>query len=289
MAQGSSRSRGAAAVLFFSATLWGLAWWPLQNLAAAGLHGPALSTLCYGAAGLAGLPLLWRERRRWQQRRRLLLLIALFGGWGSASFVLALTSGDVVREMLLFYLAPAWSVLGGRFFLGEAVRPRRWLAVACALLGAYLVIRAGGPVSTSAITYADWLALSSGLTFAGNNLTTRAGADIPVTSKIVASMLACALLSGVVLALQGLSIPSVSGELVLGMLGFLLVWIVVGNATTSYGVTHLEAGRAALIILAELVAAVLSVSLINGRTPAALELAGGALILGAAALDGLES
>ena len=70
---------------------------------------------------------------------------------------------------------------------------------------------------------------------------------------------------------------------------FALVWIVGGSSTTTYGMTHLEAGRSAVILLAELVSAVASASLVKGRIPSVPELVGGGLILGAAALDILES
>jgi drug/metabolite transporter (DMT)-like permease len=276
-------------VLLFSATLWGVSWWPMQRLAAAGVRGPALSLISYGAVGLVGLPLLWRARARWRTRLRLLLLIAAFGGWANASFVMALTQGDVIREMLLFYLAPAWSVLGARVVLGEGVSARRGLAVVLALVGAYLVIGAGGSVGLGRVTAADALALSAGITFAANNLTTRVAGAIPIASKTVAMMIGCAVFSGLTLAVLGQGIPPLTVNTGLGLLLFSAVWIVAGTATTSYGVTHLQAGRAGLILLAELVASVVSASLINGRIPSAPEICGAAFILAAAAIDIIET
>ncbi len=283
--------RLATLVLLFSATLWGLSWWPMQQLADVGVQGPALSFLAYGGVGLLGLPLLWRERARWRHRVMPLLFIALLGGWAAISFVLAMTEGDVVREMLLFYLAPAWSVLGGRFLLKEPLGLRRILAVAVALAGAYLVIRggAGGHAASApaglSITRADLLALSSSITFAGNNLITRAAHEIPVASKAIALMLGCAVISGIFIVALGVPLAPPSGVAALGVLGFALVWIVAGSSTTAYGISHLDAGRSAIIILAELVAAVVSASLIKGRVPSTPEVVGGALILAAAAWD----
>jgi drug/metabolite transporter (DMT)-like permease len=261
----------------------------MQALAAAGVPGPALAVFSYGGVGALGLPLLWRTHARWRPRWRRLLLIALLGGWANASFILSLTLGDVVREMLLFYLAPAWSVLGARVALGERVRLRRWLAVALALAGAFLVIRAGGPIRAGTLSVADLLAVSSGLAFAGNNLATRSAAAIPVAAKTVAAMIGCGLLSGLVLLAlhEPLAAPSLPAAA--GVAAFALLWVAVGSSTTSYGVTHLEAGRAALIILSELVSAVVSASLIKNRPPSALEVAGGLLILCAAAIDGLAA
>ena len=128
------------AVLLFSSSVWGLSWLPLKAFAEHGLSGPLLALLTYGLVGLVGLPWLWRERALWLRDKRLLLALVVLGGWGNASFVSALVLGDVVRVMLLFYLAPVWSVLGGRLFLGEAVSLRRAGAVALALIGAFLVV-----------------------------------------------------------------------------------------------------------------------------------------------------
>lgn len=281
--------RTAGLVLLFSAALWGMSWWPMQQLAAAGVQGPAMALITYGAVGLAGLPLLWHQRALWRDKVGLLLLIAALGGWAAASFVMTLTQGDVVREMLLFYLAPAWSVLGGRAVLGERIGLRRGLALVLALIGAFLVIRAGGPIGSGAITTADWLALSSGVTFAANNLASRVAGAIPVTSKIIAALLGCALLSALTMAALGQALPSVTANVGLGLLGFALVWTFAGTWTTSYGVTHMEAGRAALIILSELVVAIVSASLMNGRVPSSPEIVGGVLILAAAAMDVIES
>jgi drug/metabolite transporter (DMT)-like permease len=291
-AQGSG-DRFATLVLLFSASLWGLAWWPMQQLAARGVQGPALSLLAYGGVGLLGVPLLWRERARWRGEARYLAAIALVGGWGAASFVWAMSQGDVVREMLLFYLAPAWSVLGGRLFLKERLGARRAAAVALAMAGAALVIRGGAPGSgvggSGGVTMADLMALSSSITFAGNNLITRAASAIPVASKAVALMLGCALISAAFLVGAGLGVPELPGPVALGVMAFAVIWIVGGSSTTAYGVSHLDAGRSAIIILAELVAAVVSASLIKDRVPTMPEIIGGSLILLAAALEVLQS
>ena len=170
------------AVLLFSSAMWGLSWWPLKAFAEAGLSGPLLALLTYGAVGLAGLPWLWRERAAWRPQARLLLAIALVGGWGNAAFVSALVLGDVVRVMLLFYLAPVWSVLGGRLFLGEAVSRRRATAVVMALVGAFLVV-GGVDAFASPLSAADLLALSAGMGFAGNNIVSRAAQSVMTTGR----------------------------------------------------------------------------------------------------------
>lgn len=290
----ASRTPPAAcpvAVLLFSATLWGLSWWPLKAFAEAGLSGPVLVLLTYGALGVIGLPWLWREYPRWRAQAAVLGVIALVGGWANAAFVNALVLGDVVRVMLLFYLSPVWSVLGGRLFLGERVSQRRALAVVLALAGAFLVV-GGFAALGSPLSVADLLALSAGLGFAANNVASRAGQSIPMASKTVAVFVGCAPMALLLLALQGtadLAGPAPSVGLGLALAAYACIWTVLATATWQYGVTHMEAGRAGVILIAELLVALASAMLIGGETLEAREWLGGALIALAAVLEATDT
>jgi len=269
-------------LLLFSATLWGLSWWPLKAFAGQGLSGPVLALLSYGPAGLCGLYLMWRERAAWRPGARQVLGLALIGGWANTAFVSALMLGDVVRVMLLFYLSPVWSVLGGRLFLGERLSRQRVLAAGLALAGLWLVI-GGAAAFRSALSVADWLALSAGLAFAGNNLLSRATPAVPMASKTVAVFLGGALVSGLTVSWQGQAWPALSPGLLGAVLLYGFVWLGLAMATWQYGVTHLETGRAAVILITELVVAVAS-SVLMGEEQLLPRMVVGALLIGAAAL-----
>ena len=209
------------------------------------------------------------------------------------SFMLAMSQGDVVREMLLFYLAPAWSVLGAVFLLGESLSRTRLLAVVLALAGAMLVISAGAPIGLAApirpdwftLSRPDWFALSAGLAFAAGNLATRAASKIPLASKTSLQMIGCVLCAALMLLITGTPLRMPGADAALGMVVFTGVWILGGTSTTAFGMSHLEASRSALILLAELVSAVVSASLVHQRIPLRMECLGGLLILAAATLD----
>ncbi|MEY8879372.1 MAG: DMT family transporter [Leptothrix sp. (in: b-proteobacteria)] len=275
----------AIGVLLFSCTLWGLMWWPLKQFAAGGLQGPLLTALSYGAAALAGLPLLWRERSAWRAQATHLIGLAVVGGFANSAFVQALVLGDVVRVMLLFYLSPVWAVLGGRLFLNERVSARRAGAVALALAGAFMVV--GGTAAFDApLSAVDWLSLVAGMAFAGNNLIARAAQAIPMPSKAIAVFIGCAGCAAAVCAFGATPQPGpASAGLWIGVLGFGLVWVLVATVTWQYGVTHLEAGRSGVILIAELLVAVASAVLIGGAVMSPGELIGGALIAAAALLE----
>ena len=282
------------AVLLFASSLWGLTWWPLKGFAQEGLTGPALAMLTYGGAGLVGLPLLWQQRHHWQQHTTLVVLIALVGGWGNTAFVSAMVAGDVVRVMLLFYLAPMWSVLGGRVFLGERVSVRRGVAVALSLTGAFLVV-GGLAAFDAAPSAADLLAITAGLAFTGNNILARKAQGVPSGTKTVALLLGCGFTSLLMLVLvsQGAQTtafawPQFTPKLVLLLAAFSLLWMGLVTFTWQWSVTRLEAGRSGVIAIAELVVALLSATLLGGESMSATEYLGAALIAAAAILEATD-
>ncbi|MGA7595722.1 MAG: EamA family transporter [Gallionella sp.] len=284
----ATRTWLAPGVLTFSALMWGLTWWPLKQFGAAGLSGPLISFASYGLVGLIGLPFLLRERKAWQGQLPFLLLLALFGGWANASFVRALMIGDVVRVMLLFYLAPVWSVIGGRLFLNETVTRRRMLAVILSILGAFLVI-GGTAAFETPLSIADFLAISAGLAFAANNLVTRAAQTIPMVSKTVAVFIGCGIVSGLMVWQQNAVEPEWSPALVTALLAFGFGWLIIATFTTQYGVTHIETGRAGIILIIELLAAVISAVIIGGEKLIPREFIGGALIASAAFIEATDN
>ena len=283
-----STRTGPVLILLFSATLWGLSWWPVKQLVAVGLTGPLLPMLAYGVIGLGTSWMLWQERHQWRRQTGLLVGLAFVGGWANTSFVSALMLGDVVRVMFLFYLSPVWSVLGGRIFLGERIPPWRMIAVAVAVVGLWLVITGGAAPQNVSLTLADVLALTAGLGFAANNIIARAAQEIPLRSKTVSVFLGCGVLSGLAVLWQGEPIPDLPTVAWLGVLLYGFNWLLVATATWQYGVTHIESSRAGVILLAELLVAVITASWWGGEHLSAIEWIGGALIAGAALIEALD-
>lgn len=271
-------------ILLFGAVLWGISWWPLKHFGAHGLSGALMVVASYGVVGIFALPTLWLQRQRWRSQTGLLVLIALLGGWSNIAFVTALMSGNVVRVMLLFYLAPVWGVLGGRIFLREHITPKRWFAVGLSMAGAFVLLGGVSAFSTP-LDLVDVLALSAGLTFALNNVTTRAAQRIPMTSKVFVVFLGCAILASIVALLQGARFPSLTGETWGLILVFAFTWLLLATLAIQYGVTHMEAGKASILLIFELIAALVSAVLIGGEAISQHEWLGGALIASAALIE----
>lgn len=274
----------AVSILLGGSVLWGLFWWPLKELNAAGIHGSFVQAVAYGLPALALLPWAWRSRAAWTDRAGLLLLMAFLGGWANASFASSLTYGSVVRVLLLFYLAPVWTILAARLFLGESFTRLRLTALALALAG--LAFTLGGPeLFDSPLSAIDLLALSSGLAFALNNVAIRAGHGLPDSARAVAVFAGCAVISLGFMGASDQSMPTLTAGHMLALAALALAWVLPGTLATFYGVARLDAGKAAILLLAELVVGVVSAVLIGGEDLTPQEALGGALILAAAVIE----
>jgi drug/metabolite transporter (DMT)-like permease len=281
----SQRSaRLGVVALVVAGVLFGLMWWPLKYFAAQGLGGLMLTMIAYGAMGLLGLPIVFAQRGYWRRQRSLLIAGGFFGGAANVAFVSALMGGEVMRVMLLFYIAPVWSVLGARFLFHEVLTPARLMAVAIALCGAVLVL--GGPETfRSPLSAVDLLALASGFFFAAQNLVSRAAQEVPILSKTVAVLFGCGILSAILLPFSGLKLPAISLTQGLQLLCFAVFWLVTAMWVTMYGVTHLEASRAAVLLVIELAVAVVSALVIGGERLSPIGWAGAVLITAAALIE----
>jgi len=271
-------------LLVTSAILWGLSWWPLKYFTAQGIDGPPLIAVAYGVAAVVLLPWLWYERRRYLGERRLALLMVLLGGYANLAFAEAMILGEVVRAMMLFYLAPVWGVLGGRVFLGEHIDAQRALGVVLALTGAFLVLGAWDVLVTRP-TPVDLLAITAGMAFALNNVATRAAQRIPTATKSGLVFAGCTIMALLLMGVQAMPMPVVPASDLALLVGFGLGGLLLATLLTQWAVTRLEAGRASIILITELLVAVISATLMGGETLGSNELAGGTLIFAAALIE----
>jgi len=263
---------------------WGLFWWPLKSLVMFGIHGSIVQVYAFGLSVLLLLPFAWSSLGQLRGQIGMILLIAALGGWATAALVISLAEGSVVRVMLLFYLAPVWTILAARIFLGEAFTRLRVIALVLAMSG--LVATLGGPeIFSTPLSMLDMLALSSGLAFAFNNVAIRVGRGLPDTVRAVAINAGCALISFGFMCWNEKSVFKLDMSQIGILTALSLLWVVPGTLATFYGVARLDAGKAAILLLAELVVGVVSAVLIGGEHLSVQEMAGGILILTAAVIE----
>lgn len=272
-------------VLLASSALWGLTWLPLKYFAGFGLAGLNVTLVAHGSVGLLGIAWLASRARSLQAELGGVLWLALCGGLANLAFASAIVRGDVVRVMVLFYLLPAWGVLGGWLLLGERVDGLRKLSVAGALAGAFLIL--GGPrIFAEPPSLTDLMAVMSGLALAVNNIWFRKLQAVSSADKVAAMFAGC-LLWAVPLSLLGAApLPTGVPLMVwLELAAFGLIWLLLATVGTQYGVSRMDAGRSSVLIIAELLTAVISAAILNGTRLRGIEWLGGGLIVMAAIVE----
>ena len=284
----SMNTRLAVLVLFLSSAGWGLTWLPIKALSDMGLDGLHLVFIAFFSGALLLLPWLYTQRHYWKQKLSLMLMIALAGGFANASFQTAIYHGDVIRVMILFYMLPVWSVIGGRIFLGEKIDAVRVLAVLLCLSGAFIILDIGH-TSWTGVSWIDLLAMGSGMGLAATNILFRFTQDIPVMSKVSAMFIGCTVLIGVSLMVFTSTAGLPGNDVVLWAVAYGALWLTLITTGTQWGVTQMEAGRSAVIIVVELVVAVVSTALIVTAGLKFYEIVGGLMVLSAAVLEGARS
>ncbi|MFY3384967.1 DMT family transporter [Paracidovorax sp. MALMAid1276] len=282
------------AALLFNAFVWGLAWWPFQHMHRAGLH-PLWATAFMYAVVLAGL-LAWRPRLLAQVRQQpQLWLLALASGLNNVAFNWAVTIGDVVRVILLFYLMPAWAVLLAWKVLGEQPTPSALLRLALAFAGVVLVLLpADAPASRllHGLSLADGLALLGGFMFAVTNVTLRHLHAVPGPARMFAMFAGCTLMA-LAVAVMGRQLGVVEAfppwDSTWVLTGLLLAGVLLlGNWALQFGAARLAAGTTALVMLSEVMFASVSSALLGASALNTRTVVGGALILLASLLAALQ-
>lgn len=281
-------SRFAVPVLFLGSAGWGLTWLPIKALSNMGLNGLHLVFIAFLSGALLLLPWLYRQRRYWRQKITLMLMIACAGGFANATFQSAIYHGDVIRVMILFYLLPVWSVIGGRIFLGEKMDAVRVLAVLLSLSGAFIILDIAR-TSWAGVGWIDLLAIGSGMGLAATNILFRFTQEIPVLSKVAVMFIGCTVLIGLSLLVFTTTAELPANNAVLWAVAYGALWLTLITIGTQWGVTQMEAGRSAIIIVMELVVAVASTALILSGELQTFEIVGGILVLSAALLEGTRN
>jgi len=280
---------GPVLLLLWAATFWGVVWYPLRLLEAAGLSGLWTTWVIFTVAALPGLWLAWPHRHVLWEQPGLLLLIALANGWLNTAFVLAILDGNVVRVLLLFYLSPLWSTLLAWWWLGE--RPSRFglATLAVAMAGALLMLwnpQLGFPWPQD---QADWLAISAGIGFSFSNVAVRRLKHMPVIIKATVTWWGVVVVAGIWILFTQASIPVISSDAWMGAVALGVLGVFGASLALIYGVEKMPVHRSAVILLFELVAGAVSSQLLTNEIVTTVEWFGGALIVLAAYLSVQES
>ena len=275
----------AASALIVNAFIWGVSWWPMRQLNAFGLH-PVWSIALIYLLVVLGLsiarPSAWSGLKNHPE----LALLALAVGTTNICFNWAITIGDVVRVVLLFYLMPAWSVLVAWLLLGEKPTVGSLLRLLLAMAGVLVVLKTPESAWPFPHGWADWLAILGGFSFAVTNALLRKYPDARSDSRMLA-MFGGSGLMALTVALSGLSAGLLPAPALLAagipLVVVLVLAFMLSNAALQYGAARLSASTTAIVMLTEILfASVSSVLLGAGKFTPQILIGGGLIVLAAA-------
>lgn len=270
------------------ALVWGLIWYPYRVLQDAGLSGAFAAMVSYVLALLCGIFMLSRARQSLRQVSGWTVGLILSAGWSNLGYVLAMLHGEVMRVLLLFYLAPLWTVLLSYWLLGERLNRYGYAVMGLSLCGAAIMLwqpQHGLPIPQN---LSEWIGLSAGMSFALSNVLSRRAAELNVEAKSFSVLLGTALLTVPFILWQGglssqWQMLNAQAWLILALIGIALA---ATSYAVQYGVTHLHSNRAMLLFLFELVVAAISSYFLAGEAMELRDWAGAMLIVSASLMSG---
>ena len=279
----------AAGALVINAFVWGVSWWPLRELQNAGLH-PLWATAAVFLLVCIGILLFYVSALRDLLANPALWWLALASGLTNVGFNWAVTVGDVVRVVLLFYLMPAWTVLVAWGLLDERPTRASLLRLGLAMAGVLIVLKTPDSPWPVPQSKADWLALIGGLSFAITNALLLQQSHTPSGARMLAMFAGGALLALAVavlgLSLGALPMPALRSTGWLVFLGLCLAFVI-SNAALQYGAARLAASTTSVVMLTEILFASVSAALLGAAAFNPRIFWGGSLIVLAALLAAL--
>ncbi|BBE51588.1 EamA-like transporter [Ferriphaselus amnicola] len=273
--------------LVTAAMVWGLIWYPYRVLDAAGVSGMAATVITYTFALSLGVLLSGSVWREWRVAGWIGILLPLTAGWSNLGYVLGMLDGEVMRVLLLFYLAPLWTVGLSRLLLNEQLNRYGYAVAALSLAGAIVMLwepHLGWPWPQN---QAEWFGLSAGLSFALANVLVRRADHLSVNYKSSSIWLGTALITMLAMLVMGRTheLLSISPDY-FWLLGLLGVVLCAASFIVQFGLTHLPANQSIVLFLSELVFAAIAAYFLAGESMGVREIIGAVLIVSASLMSG---
>lgn len=265
----------------FSGALWGGFWLPLRWLESMGLGGAWVSVVFFAVAVATPLPFLLR-REAWTGFGTQLVTGSLIG-LAFTLYTVSLVMTDVIHAILLFYLTPVWSTIGGMFLLGERLTLNRGLAMVLGFSGLALILGVGEglPLPRNA---GDWIALVSGMLWAAGTLRAFAkpakGVSLPVLTFCLGGLMASLAVVAVAAYVGSpIAVFQDRGPAVLWAVVFALIIFVPPNFAVLWAAQRIDSGRVGILMMTEVLAGAVTAALFSGEHFGTMELMGTILIV----------
>jgi drug/metabolite transporter (DMT)-like permease len=232
----------------------------------------------------AAMLLLLRVRRRPPPRGARLVGLVLMGAVGyvgqSLCYFTALLHASAGMVALLLYLYPALVALLAAACLGERLAPPRLAALALALVGTVLIVRAGGSAEPAGILLGIGAAVIYSVYIIAGTRLVPAGGAIEASTVVIASAAVVYLAAA---GASGLRLPATAGGYV-AVAAIAIVSTVVAIVAFFAGLDRIGPTAASTLSTLEPVVTVSLAATVLAEKLAAAQVAGGALVLAAVLL-----
>jgi len=286
---GVSTFRASTAILA-STLLWGTWWIPLRQLDNAGAGGPWATTVSFFVPLLLLAPFALPRWRRICAAGWPLLAAGVLVAAAVVLYAEGVTRGHVAPVVLLFYLAPVWSVLLGRVMLAVPITPGRMLAMALGLCGMAVIFgdRAGVPLPDSP---AEWMGLVSGMCWAWSLVYLNRLERWPLLDKTFVQFIFIGpfyLALGLIPGGAAWTLPGIGGvdlETASWLLAVALIWTLPVILLTLYGAGSIDPGKVSILLSLEVVVGLGTAAWLTDEPFGAREMLGAVLIVGAGVIE----
>jgi drug/metabolite transporter (DMT)-like permease len=217
------------------------------------------------------------------------VLGAIMVGGAVMLYTVAVSYTDFIRAVLIFYIAPAWSLMIECTFLGRRWSLRALASIAGSFIGLLLISR--GEISVSGVgALGDWMALVAGVCWS-------AGAALLFTAKradfswtVVLTLVGAVAIGQGVIAIWGSPMGTLpSGAIwtsdalfAFGVSGLYLAFIL---GCTMWGATRLSPTLMSFLLSAEILSGVVVSAVFLGEPFGLIEVFGAAFIIGAVLME----
>jgi drug/metabolite transporter (DMT)-like permease len=197
--------------------------------------------------------------------------------------------GHIARVVLLFYLTPVWSAIGGRIFLGIPITRRRMLTIALGLAGMAVIFSAdaGLPLPRN---IAEWMALISGILWAGGLVILHRIESVPVFDKTFVQFL---FLGSIYLCLSfipgagswSVPTPDNAGPALLWISILAVFWVLPVLLLTMYAAGKIDPAKVSILLTLEVAVGVTTTALLTNEPFGLGEGVGAVLIIAAGLME----
>ena len=267
--------------LLVAATSWGIVWYPYRHLEGAGLPAPIATVGSYLVAVLFCGAFFRRSFGELLRFPLALCGIGLTAGITNVSYLVAIMEAEVVRVVLLFYLAPLWTVPLARLILHERIEWQGMLTMLLAMVGAVTMLwrpELGWPMPKNGH---EWLGMAGGFMFALCNVLVRKELRATPEAKSLAGAIGVAVVALPVALF--LTQPLADWPAILAphwlLVAVVGVTLITSSVAMQFGLTHMTANRAAVILLFELIVAAAAAHYLAGEVSRLQDWIGGTMIV----------